>query len=68
MSGCLTRMLEHAVNRNNRQDIPKCLAVVDNGDHVLDIALWKLTVFQVLLLVSDGLVFVPETRVTQDAS
>lgn len=48
------------VNKNNQQNGPKGLAVIDDGDHVLDVALWKLTIFQVLLLVSNGLVPVPE--------
>lgn len=55
-------MLEPGVNRKNHQDVPECLAVVNDGDHVLDIALRKLTIFQVLLLVSDGFVSVPETQ------
>lgn len=52
----------HAVNRNRERNILKGLAVVDDGDHVLDVALRKLTIFQVLLLVRDGLVPVPETH------
>lgn len=56
--------LEFISNENIELCVLKGLAVVDDGDHVLDVALRKLAVFQVLLLVSDGFVPVPETHGT----
>lgn len=57
---CPTRTLDPIVNKDGEQGVPKGLAVIDDGDHVLDVALRQLAVFQVLLLVSNGLVPVPE--------
>ena len=42
-------------------DLLERLAVVDDADHVLDVALRQLPVSQVFLLVGDGLLFIPAT-------
>ena len=43
-------------------DLLERLAVVDDGDHVLDVALRQLSVSQVILLVGNGLLFIPATQ------
>lgn len=48
--------------RKNKKNVLKGLAVIDDGDHVLDVALWALAILQMLLFVSNGLVPVPETQ------
>lgn len=44
------------------------LTVVDDGNHVLNVALRKLTIFQMFLLIGDRLLSVPEYTCTKGES
>lgn len=56
------KKLSKRYQKQRTRFVPKGLAVVDDGDHVLDVALRKLAILQMLLFVSYGLIPVPETR------
>lgn len=58
---CINVMFDLKINKSktDKRNSLEGLAVVDDGDHILNVALRELTVFQMFLLIGDRLLSVP---------